>query len=112
MLAVRGRHGRRRTLSLLHREEGPRSFKALQLVDPSVDKVQPGSRDEVTNRPGDQDLAWLGGALDAGGHMHGDASNVTRRHFAFTGVETGPKVEAQTCHAIADRSGTAHGARG
>ena len=61
----------------------------------SVLEPDAGARDQIGNRPRDQDLGRASEGGDTGGDVHGHASDVVTPELDFAGVEARPQLDAQ-----------------
>jgi hypothetical protein len=86
-------------------EQLPLALDPLERMASPVGEAQAGAGHQVVHRSRDEDLTGTGEALDARGEMDGDSGHVGAGDLAFAGVESGPDLQFEAPHAVADDPG-------
>ena len=91
-------------------EELPLSVHALEPVHAAVGEGDTGSRYEVGDRAGHQNLVRFGEGLDAGRDVYRNASDVTLARLHLTCVQPGPDLNVERAQRGAEVKSTGDGA--
>src|SRR5215467_13149047 len=87
--------------SAIDREQTPRAGDTFQSVEASIREAKTGTRHEILDGGGDQNLAGTSKSSHASAHMDSEAPELVSHDFALSSVEARAQPDAERGSGVA-----------